>query len=54
MKKIIAILALAAFTFAVQAGNESGQCPSSGGCDKAKAEGKCPAGGDKQADDKKA
>lgn len=53
MKKIVAILALVAFTFAVQAGSDCGKCPSSKG-DKAKSEGSCPAGGEKKADDKKA
>jgi len=53
MKTIIAIVALVAFTFAVQAGQNCGKGGCKGG-DKAKTEGKCPAGGEKKADDKKA
>ena len=52
MKKLIAIMALVAFTFAVTAGEGcGGSCPSGG--DKSKTEGSSPAG-DKKADDKKA
>ena len=54
MKKILAIMALVAFTFATQAGEGCGKCPGNkDGCDKAKTEGKCPAG-EKKANDKKA
>ena len=54
MKKIIALVALVAFTFAVQAGEGCGsKCPAGGKGDKAKSEGSCPAGGDKKADEKK-
>ena len=57
MKKFITLFALVAFAaFAVQAGESCGKCPGSKGeGDKAKTEGKCPAGGDKEKqDDKKA
>jgi len=55
MKKIIALVALVAFTFAVQAGEGCGsKCPASGKGDKAKSEGTSPASGEKKADDKKA
>jgi len=55
MKKLIAILALTAFTFAVTAGEGCGtKCPSGSKGEKGKTEGSCPAGGDKKADDKKA
>jgi hypothetical protein len=55
MKKLVAIMALVAFTFAVQAGEGCGsKCPSGAKGDKAKSEGSCPAGGEKKADDKKA
>ena len=55
MKKFIALLALVAFTFAVQAGSDCGKCPSGKEKgDKAKTEGKCPAGGDKEKKDDKA
>jgi len=57
MKKFITLFALVAFAaFAVQAGEGCGKCPSGKGeGDKAKTEGKCPAGGDKEKqDDKKA
>lgn len=55
MKKFIALLALVAFTFAVQAGSDCGKCPGSKGeGDKAKTEGKCPAGGEKEKKDSKA
>jgi hypothetical protein len=59
MKKLIALVALVAFTCAVQA--DCGKCPSDKkDCDKAKSEGKCPkdgkcpAGGDKEKKDDKA
>ena len=52
MKKLVAIMALVAFTFAIQAGEGCGsKCPAGKG-DKSKSE--CPAGGEKKADDKKA
>jgi len=52
MKKLVALLALVAFTFAVQAGDGCGKCPGSkGDAEKAKTEGKCPAGGDKDKQD---
>lgn len=54
MKKLVAIMVLVAFTFAVQAGEGCGKCPAGGKSDKAKSEGQCPAGGEKKADDKKA
>ena len=41
MKKFVALMALVAFTFAVQA--DCGKCGGDKqGCDKAKSEGKCP------------
>ncbi len=55
MKKFIAMLALVAFTAATAAyaGEGCGKCPGEKkDCDKAKTEGKCPAGGDKK-DEKK-
>ena len=53
MKKLMAIVALVAFTFAVTAGEGcGGSCPAGG--DKAKSESSSPAGGEKKADDKKA
>jgi len=52
MKKLIAIVALVAFTFAVQAGSSCGGCPSGKG-DSTKSGGSCPAGGGKKADEKK-
>lgn len=49
MKKFITLFALVAFAVAVQAGESCGKCPGSKGeGDKAKTEGKCPAGGDKE------
>jgi hypothetical protein len=59
MKKIVALMVLVAFTFAVQA--DCGKCGGDKqGADKAKAEGccpdksgKCPAGGDKAPDSAK-
>ena len=65
MKKFVALMALVAFTFAVQA--DCGKCAGDKqGCDKAKSEGcckgkdgekgkdcgKCPAGGDKKEEKK--
>lgn len=53
MKKFIALLALVAFTTAVYAGEGCGKCPGDKkDGDKAKTEGKCPAGGEKK-DEKK-
>jgi hypothetical protein len=52
MKKLMAIMALVAFTFAVTAGE--GCCPAGGKDDKAKSDSSSPAGGEKKADDKKA
>jgi hypothetical protein len=53
MKKLVALMALVAFTFAVQAGADK-STDAKKTCDKAKTEGccpaksgKCPAGGDK-------
>jgi hypothetical protein len=54
MKKFIALLSLVAFTAGVYAGADCGKCPSKKDGDKAKTEGKCPAGGDKEKKDSKA
>jgi len=55
MKKLVALMALVAFTFAVQAGDGCGKCPGSKGeGDKAKSEGTCPAGGEKAKEGNKA
>lgn len=58
MTKIVALMALVAFTFAVQA--DCSKCGDKQGADKAKTEGccpgksgKCPAGGDKAPDSAK-
>ena len=48
MKKFIALLALVAFTTGVYAGADCGKCPGKKDGDKAKTEGKCPAGGEKK------
>ena len=57
MKKLMMIIAVAAFAVAAQAdcGNCEGdkcsskkECPSKSGCDKGKDGSKCPAGGDKK------
>lgn len=50
MKKFIVMVALVAFTAAVNAGEGCGKCDKKG--DKPKTEGKCPAGGEKK-DEKK-
>ena len=54
MKKLVAIMALVALTFAVQAGEGCGSSCPAGKDGKGKSEGTCPAGGEKKADDKKA
>ena len=55
MKKLMAIMALVAFTFAATAGEGcGGSCPAGGKDDKAKSDTSSPAGGEKKADDKKA
>ena len=57
MKKLIAILAVAAFAVAAQAdcgkceGNKSScekKCPAKGSCEKGKEGNQCPAGGEKK------
>jgi len=58
MKKLIVMLAVAAFAVAAQADcgdcksdkcpSSKKECPSKGGCDKAEDGSKCPAGGDKK------